>query len=226
MPAPEKPKCVVCNKGFPARGIKKTCSPECARELRLEWKRRDNQKKAAKRPKLICATPDCGVEFEAYKNSKFCPKHRGTYNQPHHKEKRRATATAKYWKDPKKARAKNNAKAKAARANDPVKWRAKRNAAYHAAVAKNPEKVRAQQHASYRRQFEKDPEKFRARGNAGYHKNAEKVNARLRAVYASDLALSRAKERAKQKSRQERHPRRFRALARARDAWYRAKAAW
>jgi hypothetical protein len=225
MPAPEK-QCVICNKGFAARGIKKTCSRECARELRLTLRRQGNKKKATQRPKLICATPDCGEEFETYKNSKFCPKHRRNYNQPHHKENRWAAATARYWKDPKKARAKNNAKGRAARAKNPEKVRAKKRAAYRAAVAKNPEKVRAQQHASYRRQFEKDPKKFRARGNASYHKNAEKINARLRAVYASDLELARAKNRAKTRSRLERHPRRFRALARARDARRRAKAAW
>ena len=102
-----------CGKPFPARGVKKTCSPGCAHNLLLERKRRDNKKKAEKRPWLTCDTPGCEEQFPAYKSSKFCPKHRGDYYQPHHKEKRNLKALQVYWKDPEKARAKNNAKDKA-----------------------------------------------------------------------------------------------------------------
>jgi hypothetical protein len=206
-----------CGGRFRAQGRKSTCSAKC--------KLRDEQDRLAERdfsPKQARRCALCKARPVYYRSAMTCLECRDEYA----KMMRNTQAVDRYWVDPETARAKKNAKTKATKAKDPAKYRGKKRAAYHAAVAKNPEKVRAQQHASYRRQFEKDPEKFRARGNAGYHKNAEKVNARLRAVYASDLALSRAKERAKQKSRQERHPRRFRALARARDAWYRAKAAW
>jgi hypothetical protein len=206
-----------CGKPFPARSIKKTCSPDCARKLRLEWKRQDNKKKADKRPLLTCDTPGCEERFSAYKNSKFCPKHRGDYNQPHHKEIRWAAATGRYWKDQKKARAKNNAKRAATKAKDPEKWRAKKRKWYHTAVAKNPEKIRAQQHAAHLRWYYKDIKKSRAKGRANYARHADKTNARLRAEYASDLELARAKARAKQASRKERHPRRVKALSKAKE---------
>jgi hypothetical protein len=206
-----------CSNPFPARGFTKTCSAECRRKLKLERKRRDNQKKADKRPLLICATPGCEETFRAYKSSKFCPKHRGDYYQPHQKAQRRADATARYWADPKKARADASAKAKAQRAKDPEHVRAKKRRHNQTAIAKDPEKFKAQQHVRYRRWYSKDLKKSRAKANANYAKHADKINARLRAEYASDVELARAKQRAKQASRKERHPRRYKALSKARD---------
>ena len=206
-----------CSNSFPARSVKKTCSSDCARKLKLERRRRDNQKKAEKRPLLTCATPGCEEEFPAYKSSKFCPKHRGDYYQPHQKAIRWAAATGRYWKDPEAGRAIGRAKRKASLAKDPAKFRAKKNAAYHRSVAKNPEKISAQQHARYRRWYLKDPKRARAMALANYYKHADKINARLRAEYASDVELARAKQRAKQASRKERHPRRYKALSKARD---------
>jgi hypothetical protein len=199
------------------RGFAKTCSEECRRKLRLESKRRYNKKKADKRPLLTCATPGCDKQFPAYKNSKFCPKHRGDYYQPHHKAQRRTDAATRYWKDPVRARAIASAKKKAALAKDPEKVRAKKRAAYHASVAKNPEKIRAQQHASYRRRFLKDPGKVRAAGRANYHKHADKIKEKKRAEWAAAPVLARAKQRAKQASRKARHPRRVKALSKARE---------
>ena len=206
-----------CGNSFPARSVKKTCSSDCAHKLLLERKRRDNQKKAAKRPLLTCATPGCEETFRAYKSSTYCPKHRGDYYQPHQMAQRRADATGRYWKDQEAGRAIGRAKRKAALAKDPAKFRAMKNAANRRSAAKNPEKFKAQQHARYRRWFLKDPKRARAMGLANYYKHADKVNARLRAEYASDLELARAKQRAKQASRKERHPRRYKALSKARD---------
>jgi hypothetical protein len=211
-----------CGKPFPARSVKKTCSPGCARKLRLEWKRRDNQKKAEKRPLLTCATPGCEEQFTAYKSSKFCPKHRGDYYQPHQMAQRRADATARYWKDPVAGRAKGRAKRKAALAKDPAKFRAKKNAAYHADFAKDPEKYRAKG----RKHYHKDIKKSRAWGRSNYAKHADKINARQKAAYWADPELSRAEQRAKQASRKERHPRRYRALQKAKDQRRRDKASW
>jgi hypothetical protein len=204
-----------CGNPFPARSVKKTCSPDCARKLRLEWKRQDNKKKADKRPLLTCDTPGCEETFRAYKSSKFCPKHRGDYHQPHHIEQRRADATARYWANPKKARAEASAKAKAQRAKDPGHIRAKKRRHNQTAIAKDPEKFKAQQHVRYRRWYTKDLKKSRAAGRANYAKHADKINARVRAAYASDVELARAKQRAKQASRKARHPRRVKALQKA-----------
>lgn len=190
-----------CGRPFPARGNAKTCSPGGIRKLRLEAKRRHNQKKAAKRPKLICATPECGAEFEAYKSSKFCPKHRRNYYQPHHRQKRNIKALEVYWKDPKKARAKNSAKLRAQLAKNPEHVRAKKLRYYHTSVANNPEKIRGQQHASYRRRFLKDPKKVRADGLANYYRHADKIKEKDRTEYWADPVLSRAKQRVKQKSK-------------------------
>jgi hypothetical protein len=204
-----------CGGKFKSHGPKSTCSKKCERRRINERKRGYNQKKAEKRPPLTCDTPGCDEQFPAYKNSRFCPKHRGDYDQPHHKENRRAAATGRYWKDPKTARANSNAKAIATRAKDPKTARAKKKAAYDAAVAENPQKVR--EHKSYRRRVVKDPKKVRADGLANYYKHADKINAKDRAEYGVDLELSRAKGRAKQKSRKVRHPRRVRALQKAKD---------
>jgi hypothetical protein len=180
-----------CGGTFKPRGPKSTCSKKCERRLINERKRGYNKTKADKRPLLTCDTPGCEEQFPAYKSSKFCPKHRGDYYQLHHKQKRNIKALEVYWKDPKKARAKNNAKVKAQRAKNLDHVRSKRRRHYHTSLAKNPEKIRAQQHASYRRRFLKDPkkvrEKVRADGRANYHKHAEKIKEKDRAEYWADL---------------------------------------
>jgi hypothetical protein len=211
-----------CGRPFPARGVKKTCSPGCARKLKLARRRKDNEKKAAERPLLTCRTPDCEEKFPAYKGSKYCRKHRRNYNQPHHKQKRNTRAVEKYWKDSVLARAKNNAKAKATRAKDPEKYRAKKRVRNKKDYWKDPEKSRAKGRGRYW----KDVKKSRAKGRGNYAKNKDKIDARQKAAYWKDPVLARAKNKAKTESRKLRHPRRFRALARARDARRRAKAAW
>jgi hypothetical protein len=211
-----------CGKPTPASGNIWTCSPKCRHKLKLENKRRSSQKKAAKREWPACRTPGCGEKFKPYKGSKYCPKHRGDYNQPHHKQKRNAKALQVYWNDPVKARAKASAKKKKALAKNPEKVRAKKRAAYRRLFAANPERFRA----AGRKGYHKNIKKSRAQANARYARNAEKINARQTAAYWIDVELSRAKGRAKRKSRKERHPRLVRAQEKARVKRNHDKAHW
>jgi hypothetical protein len=197
-----------CGGKFRAQGRKSTCSAKC--KLRDEQDRLAERDFSPKKPRM-CEL--CKARPVYYRSAMTCLECRDEYA----KMMRSTQAVNRYWAHPEAARAKENAKKKAALAKDPAKVRAKKNAAYHRSVAKNPEKISAQQHTRYRRWYSKDPKRARAMGLANYYKHADKINARLRAEYASDVELARAKQRAKQASRKARHPRRVKALSKARE---------
>jgi hypothetical protein len=205
---------VPCPKGHVCeRHVINAACDEC---VRVRKRARPSQAKA---PRLCVVCKKLPVHYRA---AKTCLECRDEYRT----QMRRTADTARYWKDPVKARAEKNAIKKATKAKDPEKWNAKKRARYRAAVAKDPEKMQVQAHASYLRQKAKDPEKLLAQANARYAKNADRINAQARDRYWKDPVTARAKNRAKQKSRKERHPKRFRALRRAADARKRAKGAW
>jgi hypothetical protein len=157
----------------------------------------------------ICDEKGCDEKFKRVGGLRYCPEHRGR-NSPRAIALRNYLAVVRYWKNPKAARAKNNAIY--ARTKDDPKKRAILRARDKARYAKDPQKFRDKTKAARK----KDPQKLRERNNNWNKNHRPQINAHVKEVYWRDLVGSRAHARASQAKMKKKHPRRYKNLAKAR----------